>query len=129
MSLVVESVVVGLVASVLGIVLGILTSKALEWFLSRLGVDIPSNGLVLLPRTIIVSLIVGVAITVLSAVLPAIRASKVPPVAAMRAVAFERSEELRARLIWGLVLDGPRRGAPGRRPGRQPGAARPRRSR
>ena len=52
---------------------------------------IPSSGLVLLPRTIIVSLIVGVAITVFSAVVPAVRASKVPPVAAMRDVAVDRS--------------------------------------
>lgn len=103
-SVILESVVVGLVASVIGIGLGILTSKGLEAFLQQLGVSIPSSGLVLLPRTIIVSLIVGVAITVFSAVLPAVHASKVPPVAAMHDVAVDRSATSRARLAWGAVL-------------------------
>lgn len=103
-SVIVESIVVGLVASFIGIALGILTSKGLEAFLQQLGVSIPSSGLVLLPRTIVVSLIVGVAITVFSAVLPAVHASKVPPVAAMHDVAVDRSATSRARLAWGVVL-------------------------
>ena len=76
-SLLIESVIIGFVASVLGIALGVLTAKLLEALLNQLGVDIPSSGLVLLPRTIIVSLIVGMVITVFSAVMPAVRASKV----------------------------------------------------
>ncbi len=103
-ALILESVIVGFVASIIGIVLGIFMSKVLEGILNQLGVSIPSSGLVLLPRTIIVSLIVGVAITVVSAVMPAIHASRVPPVAAMRDVELDRSGSSRARLIWGVAL-------------------------
>ena len=103
-SLLIESVIIGFVASLLGIALGVLTAKLLEVLLSQFGIDIPSSGLVLLPRTIIVSLIVGMAITVFSAVMPAVRASKVPPVAAMRDVALDTSGKSRARLIWGLAV-------------------------
>ena len=103
-SLLIESVIIGFVASLLGIALGVLTAKLLEVLLSQFGVDIPSSGLVLLPRTIIVSLIVGMAITVFSAVMPAVRASKVPPVAAMRDVALDTSGKSRTRLIWGLAI-------------------------
>jgi putative ABC transport system permease protein len=103
-SLLIESVIIGFVASLLGIALGVLTAKLLEVLLSQFGVDIPSSGLVLLPRTIIVSLIVGMAITVFSAVMPAVRGSKVPPVAAMRDVALDTSGKSRTRLIWGLAV-------------------------
>jgi putative ABC transport system permease protein len=103
-SLLIESVIIGLLASVLGIVFGVLTAKLLEALLSQLGISIPSTGLVLLPRTIIVSLIVGLTITVFSAVAPAVRASKVPPVAAMRDVALDTSGASRSRLVWGVLL-------------------------
>jgi putative ABC transport system permease protein len=103
-SLLIESVIIGLVASVLGIAFGILTAMLLEAMLNALGITIPSSGLVLLPRTVIVSLIVGVGITVIAAVMPSIRASKVPPVAAMRDIEIYRSGTSHARLIWGVAL-------------------------
>src|SRR5665648_205165 len=47
-------------------------------------IDIPHSGLVLQPRTVIVALAVGVVVTLLSAVLPAARATRVPPMAALQ---------------------------------------------
>ena len=88
-SLLVESVVVGLVGSILGLGFGMLLAMGLQRAFSALGLDLPSTGLALLPRTVIVTIIVGLIVTVLSALLPALRSGRVPPVAAMRDTAVE----------------------------------------
>jgi putative ABC transport system permease protein len=103
-SLLLESVVVGLVGSILGIGLGLLLAMGLQLGFSALGLDLPSTGLVLLPRTVILTIIVGVLVTVLSALLPALRSGRVPPVAAMRDTALETASTTRGRTITGLAL-------------------------
>jgi putative ABC transport system permease protein len=102
-SVLLEGVAVGLIASIVGLGLGILVAKGLTSLLSALGIDLPSGSLVLLPRTVIVSIIVGVGITVVSALVPARRASRIPPVAAMREVAVDTSASSRKRVIIGIV--------------------------
>jgi putative ABC transport system permease protein len=102
-SVLVEGVVVGLIASLVGLALGVLVAMGLTVLLSALGIDLPSGSLVVLPRTVIASLLVGVGITVASALVPARRASRIPPVAAMREVAVDTSASSRRRLIIGLV--------------------------
>jgi len=104
-SVLAEALFTGLVGSVLGLVIGIPLAAGLYAALGALGLSLPSSGLQLLPRTIIVSLLTGTVITVLSAVLPARRASRIPPVAAMRDDAIEVDTSLRRRaLTGGLVL-------------------------
>jgi putative ABC transport system permease protein len=103
-SILVESVVVGLIASTIGFVAGIGMSSVLKGFMATFGIDIPAGGVVLLPRTAIVSLVVGVVMTVFAAVAPSVRASRVAPVAAMRDVAIDRSATSRGRLLAGVVL-------------------------
>lgn len=79
-----EAVIIGLVGSVLGIVLGLLIAAGAKAAIgSFLNTDLGS-GLPLQPTTIVLSVLVGVGVTVISAVLPARRASRVAPVAAMR---------------------------------------------
>ena len=73
-SVLLEGVAVGLIASIVGLALGVLVAMGLTSLLGALGIDLPSGSLVLLPRTVIVSLIVGVGITVVSALVPARRA-------------------------------------------------------
>ena len=102
-SVLLEGVAVGLIASIVGLALGILVAMGLTSLLGALGIDLPSGSLVLLPRTVIVSLIVGVGITVVSALVPARRASRIPPVAAMREVAVDTSASSRKRVIIGLI--------------------------
>ncbi|HMK12353.1 MAG TPA: FtsX-like permease family protein [Acidimicrobiales bacterium] len=102
-SVLVEGVVVGLIASLVGLGLGVLVAMGLTALLSALGIDLPSGSLVLLPRTVVASLVVGVGITVASALLPARRASRIPPVAAMREVAIDTSASSRKRVVIGLV--------------------------
>src|SRR5262245_15542162 len=86
-SVLVEALAVGLIASVVGIGLGVLVAGALKALLGALGFELPGGGLVLTASTVIISLVVGVGVTVLAAISPARRAGKVPPVAAMREVA------------------------------------------
>ena len=66
-SVLVEGVAVGVIASLVGLGLGILVAIGLTSLLSALGFDLPSGSLVVLPRTVIVSLVVGVSVTVVSA--------------------------------------------------------------
>ena len=102
-SVLAEGIAVGVIASLVGFGLGILVAIGLTSLLAALGFDLPSGSLVVLPRTIIVSLIVGVSVTVVSAFLPARRASRIPPVAAMRDVAIDTSASSRKRVIFGLI--------------------------
>jgi putative ABC transport system permease protein len=83
-SVLVEAVAVGLIASVLGIVAGLAVAIGLKRLLIALGIDVPSQGLVVTASTVLVCLVVGVGITVLSALSPARKAAKVPPIAAMQ---------------------------------------------
>ena len=78
-----EAAVLGLVGSLLGLGVGVLLAAALKALFAAIGLDI-SGGLPVHVRTIVVSLLVGTIVTLVSAVLPAIRASRVAPVAAMR---------------------------------------------
>ena len=100
-----ESVVVGLLASALGVVAGIGLSIGLKGLMNALGFEIPGNGVVLRPNAVIVGLLAGSVVTILSATIPARQAARVPPIAAMRAVALERPiNVLRRLLIGGAIL-------------------------
>ena len=101
-SMLIESVVVGLVGSLLGFVGGLGISKLLSVALPALGIDLPSGGLVVTSSILVNTVVVGLIVTVLSAVLPARRAGKVPPLAAMRATAIETAGPGRVRLFWAL---------------------------
>jgi putative ABC transport system permease protein len=79
-SVVVEGLVIGLLASVLGLFAGLGLAK----LLSAVGGDLPEAGLVFSVRTVLVSLALGTVITLLASVTPALRATRVPPIAAVR---------------------------------------------
>jgi putative ABC transport system permease protein len=83
-SIMVESLVVGVVASVVGLVLGLLLAEGLFWLFEVVGFTLPNTGLVFLTRTAVVALLAGVLVTVLASLRPALRATRVPPIAAVR---------------------------------------------
>ncbi len=83
-TVVLEGVVTGLVASAVGLVVGLGLAKGLESLFDALGADLPLTGLVFATRTIVVSLVVGTVVTALASLLPAVRATRVPPIAAVR---------------------------------------------
>ena len=102
-SVVGESFVIGLVGALLGIVTGLAIAVGLKALFEAIGANLPSTGLVLESRTVIVSILVGVGITVLSSLVPALRATRVPPIAALHA---EAQPVGRRRRIVNLVLTG-----------------------
>jgi len=79
-----EGFVIGLVASVMGLVMGLGIAKGMIALFSALGVELPEAGTVIATHTITVSLIVGTGVTLLASILPARRATRVPPIAAVR---------------------------------------------
>jgi putative ABC transport system permease protein len=103
-SVLIEAVVVGVVSSLLGIVVGIGIAIVLKSLLNAAGVEIPSSGTVILARTIIVSVVVGTIVTVVAAVVPARRASRVAPIEALREAQDRPGRSLRFRLISGFVV-------------------------
>ena len=83
-SIVVEALVVGVVASVIGLFLGFLLAEGLFWLFDRFGFTLPNTGLVFEPRTAVVALLAGILVTLFASLRPALRATRVPPIAAVR---------------------------------------------
>jgi putative ABC transport system permease protein len=86
-SVLLEALAVGVIASVVGIGAGILVAGALKALLAAFGFELPAGGIVLTANTVIISLVAGVGVTLVAAISPARGPGKVPPVAAMREVA------------------------------------------
>jgi putative ABC transport system permease protein len=83
-SVVLEAFTIGVIASVLGLFLGLGLAKLLNQFFIWLGIDLPQVGTVFATRTVVVALAVGILVTLIAAVRPALRATRVQPIAAVR---------------------------------------------
>jgi putative ABC transport system permease protein len=106
-SIVVEALVVGAAASVAGLFLGLGLAKLLFWLFDLVGFTLPNSGLLFETRTIVVSLAVGIIVTLLASLRPAIRATRVPPIAAVREGAtLPESRFARFRTAGSLVTTG-----------------------
>lgn len=103
-SVLAESLIVGLIGSLIGLAMGVAVAYGLQALFAAIGAEIPTDGLTVLPRTIIVGVLLGVVITVLAAYAPARRASRIPPVAALRDDATIPTRSLRARAGFGIAL-------------------------
>lgn len=103
-SVLAESAVTGLIASLMGLAGGIALAYGMIALLSAFGLELPDTLPVVSPRTIITSLVVGIGITVFSSLAPAIRGSRIPPVAALREQAVESPGRSKVRLVVGVLL-------------------------
>ncbi len=83
-SVIVEALVIGVIASVVGLVLGIGLGKGLFRLFDAVGFTLPNNGITVESRTIVVALAVGILVTLIASLRPAVRATRVPPIAAVR---------------------------------------------
>ena len=100
-----EAVIVGVTASAIGLVAGVVVAGGLKQMMEGFGIDIPAGGTVLQARTAVVAMIVGTIVTIGSAVFPSIRASRVPPLAAIRDSAAQAgAPQVRRGLVLGGVL-------------------------
>ncbi len=103
-SVVFEAAIVGLGSGIVGIGLGMLVADGLRALLGVFGGSFETVSLQLRGRTIIVSLLVGGLATVVAAIVPAVRATRIPPVAAMRDDYVLPTPSLRRRTRIGVAL-------------------------
>lgn len=103
-SVVVEAAIIGVIATVVGLGAGVGLATGVVNVLSSGGTDFPTTSLVVGTTTIVVAFVLGLGFTMVLSFFPAIRATRVPPLAALREVAIDRSGASRARAIVGAVL-------------------------
>ena len=102
-----EALVMGVIASVVGLFLGLALAKGLFSLFDAVGFTLPNNGLLFETRTIVVSLALGIVVTLIASFFPALRATRVPPIAAVREGAEERDELVGVlRVLFGLGVPG-----------------------
>jgi putative ABC transport system permease protein len=94
----VEAAAVGLLGAVIGIGGGFLVALGINALFEVFGVDLPTTDLVLESRTVVVSILVGVVVTLVSSLVPALRSTRVPPIAALHA--FAPRPTRRRRLLY-----------------------------
>ena len=83
-SVIVEALVMGTLASIVGLFLGLALATGLFKLFDAVGFTLPNSGLVFGTRTIIVALLLGIIVTLIASILPAFKATRVPPIAAVR---------------------------------------------
>jgi putative ABC transport system permease protein len=99
-----EAVIIGALSSVAGFVLGLAVTGGLRAVMDAFGFDLPAGGIIVRPAAVVIAVLSGFVVTVVSAVVPAVRAARVSPLAAMRDVAVERTTRVRIRLAISIAV-------------------------
>lgn len=99
-----EALITGLVGALIGLGLGVLLAAGLYGLLSALGVSLPRSSLQFETRTAVVGLLVGTGVTLVSAILPALRAGRIPPAAGMQEGSVDQDTSLQRRAIAGASV-------------------------
>jgi putative ABC transport system permease protein len=105
-SVILEGLTLGAVASAVGLALGVALAKGLASLFAALDLDLPRTGLVFEPRTAIVAVVAGTLVTLAASVVPAVRATRIAPIAAVREGATTGKRPTRRGLVAGVVLLG-----------------------
>jgi putative ABC transport system permease protein len=103
-SVLAEALILGTIASLVGLGLGVVAALGLEALFKGLGITLPSGSLIFEGRTVIVGLVVGIGVTVVSAISPARRAVRIPPVAALADHRVDEQESSRRRIVVGSAF-------------------------
>ena len=104
-SVLVEAVIVGIVASGLGLAAGVVVAGGLQAMLAGFGFDIETGSVVFAASTVYISVLAGLGVSVLAAISPARKAAKIAPIAAMNAeVTGSSGYGSKERVIVGLAL-------------------------
>jgi putative ABC transport system permease protein len=107
-AVILESLAIGLLASLIGLALGLFLAEGIQALFRTFDFELPSADRVFAPRTVVVSMLVGVLVTLAAGLFPAIRATRVPPIAAVREGATLPRSRLAPFVPWiaGLVVVG-----------------------
>jgi putative ABC transport system permease protein len=99
-----ESLMIGLIASLVGLIAGVALAAGLRALFEAAGFGLPAGALTVKRSTVYWSFAVGLLVTMLATLFPAIRGSRVSPMAALRDVAIDRTGTSRVRLALGLLF-------------------------
>ncbi len=99
----IEALVLGILGAIAGIAGGVGFAFAINELFKAVGIDLPNTGTVIEARTVIVSLIVGIVVTVAAALNPALRATRVTPMAALREAELQDTKK-RGRVVTAVAV-------------------------
>jgi putative ABC transport system permease protein len=108
-SVFVEAALIGLVGAIAGVLGGLLFAKGIEALFDALGIGLPTTALVVASRTVIVSVVIGIVVTLVAVFNPALRSTRVPPIAAMQELELTTSRRrslVTVAIAWLLMLAG-----------------------
>jgi putative ABC transport system permease protein len=108
-SVFVEAALIGLLGAVAGVLGGLLFAKGIEALFNALGIGLPTTALVVATRTVVISVLIGIAVTLVAVLSPALRSTRVPPIAAMQELdltASRRRSVVTVAVAWLLMLAG-----------------------
>ena len=105
-TVILEALLVGVLSSVIGIGMGMLTALGIRGLLNAGGFGLPADALVLKTPTIVAALVVGIGVTLAASVLPARKAAKVSPMAGLRDGVATNDGSRRVRLVVGATMTG-----------------------
>jgi putative ABC transport system permease protein len=108
-SVVGEAAVMGILGTIAGIAFGFAIAKGLQAVMTAAGLDLPKVGTVFAAHTAIVAAIVGIGVTIIASLAPALRATRIEPVAALREGAelpLTRAGRIMPKIAFGITIVG-----------------------
>jgi putative ABC transport system permease protein len=105
-SVVLEGTVLGIVASAVGLGLGVLLAKGLTELFRAVDLDMPQAAMVFQWRTAVVAMLTGTIVTLVASIWPAVRATRIAPISAVREGGMVVKRPSRKSLVFGLVVTG-----------------------
>jgi putative ABC transport system permease protein len=108
-SVVGEAAVMGVLGTIAGVLFGFAIAKGLQAVMTAAGLDLPKVGTVFETRTLVVAAIVGIGVTILASIAPALRATRIEPVAALREGAelpLTKAGKLMPKIGFGITVVG-----------------------
>ena len=90
-AVVIEALAIGVLGALLGLLAGYGIAVGLNALFVAIGIDLPTTALVTKSRTVVVALLIGIGVTLVSSFIPALRSTRVPPIAALLAIELPHS--------------------------------------
>jgi putative ABC transport system permease protein len=100
-SVVVEALAIGVLGALLGLLGGYGIAKGLNALFVAIGIDLPTTALITKTRTVVISLLIGIGVTLVSSFIPALRSTQVPPIAAL--LALEQPRSRRREIVYATL--------------------------